>query len=248
MSIEFNNTTTRKGIIQGIERALKMNSGDISGNTTKLKDFTAEINVAKDEVDALIQAVGGKWGHDDPNHTKYPELTMDLVANQRDYFLIQDQQGNYITDIYKVFVKGEDADSIYQEVCPIDSEREEGVDQFYDGQEATGVPYRYNKNGGGFFFDPIPDYNQTDGIKVLFQREGSYFTFDDTTKVAGFSPLHQEYLILKPSYRYARDNGLSNKDELKRDLDEMKKSIEEYYGNRDIRDETVFETSSFNYR
>lgn len=235
MSLYFNDTTKKKGIIQSIERKV-LNYGDISSNTEKLKHWTAEVNIAADEVWAKIFQSAGTFQADDINHTDYPELTLNLVSGQRDYFFTTDERGNLILDIYKVFVAQEDnvgGNVLYNEIYPVDSDRDPGTSDFYDGLDTTGTPYRYNKTGRGIFLDAVPGYSKTNGIKVLFSRESLYFTYTDTTNKPGFDGLFHELLALIPATKYAEDNNLQNATKLRGRTDKMMKELEIYYSHRD---------------
>lgn len=240
MSLYFNRTTQKDGIIQKIERMLGFADGYISGNTSELNKFTSEVNLALDDVLHIIFQVDGTWQFDDSNHSDFPTIFTNLVSGQRDYTFVQDESGNLVLDIYKVFVaRNDNSGTYYDELTQVDPETSEKYlnTGFTDGQNVTGTPYKYNMKANGIFLDPIPDYNKTNGIKVFINREASYFTTSDTTKKAGFDGLYHEYLAIKPAYNYARDNGMARAEQLKRDLLEMEERIREHYSrkSRDVR-------------
>jgi hypothetical protein len=207
VSIQFSNTTTKNGHIQICERQCGFNDGEISGNPTRLAQFTGMLNVAYDDALSTIFKSAGTWQFDDTNHTDFPFITTNLVSGQRDYTFTNDENGNLILDIHKVFVKNQSG--VYEEIYPVDQQSDYGMEGFTDGQNETGLPYRYDKTGNGIFLDPIPSYNATAGLKLFINREAGYFLTTDTTKKAGIDGLCQEYLSLKASYTYARDKGLN---------------------------------------
>lgn len=209
-----------------IDRNCKSNS--VSYSTA---DKTADENLAIDFVYATIFAAGGTWQFDDSNHTDYPIITTNLVSSQRDYAFTTDENGNLILDIYKVMVK--DSSGIYHEIDPVDVQSEADMDSFYDGQNVTGTPTRYDKTANGIFLDKIPSYNSTDGLKIYINREGSHFLTTDTTKMPGFAGLYHEYVALRPSYQYAYRNGLPNTLLLQNEMITMERKIEEHYGKRE---------------
>jgi len=239
--ILYNDVTNKGGLIQLIERNCKLGDGRISGNTSLLKDFTADINIAKVELLRLIFRSSGKWQFDDSNQTDYPIITTNLVANQRDYSFTTDENGNLILDIYKVMIK-DAVSGLYSEIYPVDQQSDEDMQSFYSGQNATGTPTRYDKTANGIFLDCIPADNVVGGLKLFINREGTYYVYTDTTKTTGVDGLCDEFLGLQPSYRYAMRNGLSNKEEFKRDLEELKKEIAKRYRDRG-RDESPMITS-----
>ena len=163
-------------------------------------------------------------------------MTTNLVLGQRDYTFTTDEQGNLILDIYKIMVKTESG--TYQEIYPIDQQTDVATDSLWDGQNNNGVPYRYDKTANGIFLDAIPSYNSTNGLKIFINREGSYFTTSDTTKKPGFAGIFHEYIALYPSYLYAMRNALPNKNDLKRDIEEMETKIQQHYRDRS-KDETL---------
>jgi len=236
MSLVFSNPTTKNGIIQGIERTLFGDAGDtrISGNTTLLARFTGEINIALDKAITIALTADGTWQFDDTNHTDYPEITTTLTSGTRRYSLTNvtaDAGSNLNLEVYKVFVK--DASGTYIELEPVDVQSG-GWDNesFFNGIGTTGVPSRYDKTGKWIDLDPIPNYTVAQGIKVLISREGSYFTVADTTKKPGIQGNLHEYFVLRPSYIYARNNGMAIAGALKADMEEMERRIEEAYSHR----------------
>lgn len=231
MSLAFSNTTTKGGILQLIERNVKLGDGGITGNATRLAEFTSDVNLALDDVLSTIFEVGGTWQFDDSNHTDYPIITTNIVSGQRDYTFVTDEQGNLILDIYKVMVADEQGN--FSEIIPVDQQSRLSPPGYNDGNNTTGLPNTYDKTANGIFLDAIPNYNRTGGLKVFINREGSYFATTDTTKKPGFAGLFHEYLALRPSYQYAYRNGLENTKLLKQEMLEMEDKIRNYYKARE---------------
>lgn len=232
MSLQFSDTTNKGGIIQAIERKLKLGDGWITNDTKNLKDFTARINIAVDRFVALAMKAGGKWQLDDTNHVDYPIITTSIVSGQRDYTFTTDETGNLILDVYKVMVK-KTSSGPYEEIDPVDQQSDSSMSSFYDGQNSSGVPTRYDKTGNGIFLDLIPNYNATNGLKVFINREFSRFVSTDTTKMPGFSGLFHYYVVLLPCYEYASENQLPNVNDIRNDIVTMERQIEEHYSARD---------------
>jgi hypothetical protein len=228
MSLQFNDTTNFKGIVQLYERELGMPRGTITGN--RLKELTADVNLAWDSYLALALRASGTWQFDDSNHTDYPILTTDLVANQRDYAFTVDSGSNLILEIQKVLVS--DASGNYREVDPVDVQTEKDTQGFYNGDNATGVPQKYDKLANGIFLDPIPSYNYTAGLKIYVNREPSYFTSSDLTKKPGCPGIHHRYFYLRPALDYARVNNLANLGAISASVMALENDIEEYFGKR----------------
>lgn len=231
MSIPFSNTVAKNGIIQQIERKLGFDDGYISGNATRLAQFTADVNLALDKVLALIFQTGGTWQFDDSNQTDYPIISTDLVSGQRDYSFVTDETGNLILEVYKVMVA--DPNGVFHEVYPVDVESGRAPENYDSGLNIQGIPTTYDKMANGIFLDAPANYNYTLGLKVYVSREGSYFATSDTTKKPGFAGLFHSYLALHPAYAYASTKIPKIAAALKNDLKEMESDIQEYYRSRE---------------
>lgn len=233
MSLAYNQTgTNKRGIIQAIEGYLGFQDADISGNAANLAYFTRLVNSGMDEVLSLIIPASGTWQYDDSNQTDYPIITTNLVASQRDYSFTTDGSSNLILDIYRVFVKVSTT-GVYNEIYPFDSQSDYGSEGFTDGQNLTGVPWRYDKTANGIFLDPIPATSITSGLKMYINRESTYFATSDTTKFPGFVGLFHDYLALYAAYDHAFINGLSQANSIRDKMLRMKQEMIEHYSKRE---------------
>jgi len=196
-----------------------------------ITDLTADANLGLAKAWSIIFSSNGKWQWDDTSNTDYPIITTDIVENQRDYAFLTDNSGNLILDIYKVTRKNEDG--IYEEIYPVDVQSDEYTESFYDGQDITGIPMTYDKTANGIFFDVLPSYSSTAGLKIYINREGSFFTTSDTIKKPGFAGLFHEYVVLFASYKYASRNGYKNKQDIYNDMIIMENEMRKYYGKRE---------------
>ena len=229
MSLSFSDTTNFKGLVQLFEREIGASRTDVSGNTNRLKEFAADANLALDSYLRMAFPAEGKWKLDDSNHSDYPEITTNLVANQRSYLFTSDENGNLLLDIYKVYVK---VGSAYVEISPVDADKDANVSSFTDGLNTTGTVSRYDKTANAILLDPIPSSNVSSGLKVSINREASYFTYTDTTKKPGFAGIHHSYFFLKPAEDYARRNNLTSYPRIQNDIMKLEREITEFYGHR----------------
>jgi len=248
MAIPFNATATKKGLIQLIERRLGFADAFISGDTTRLARWTADINIAIDKAFHIIFGADGRWQYDDSNHTDYPIINTDIVASQRDYSFTTDANSNVILDIHKVLYRSSTT-APYVELFPVDVQQdpEWRVSSLADGLETTGQPTHYDKTANGIFLDPVPSANVTKGLKVYINREGHYFSTTDTTETAGFAGLYHEYLAVEPMYRFAVDKGLRNVNILAVEVEKLEKAITDYYSRRDKHDTTIIRNEPITY-
>lgn len=220
------------------EREIGVDRGYVSGNTNRLLEFTADVNSALDEYISVAIRASGRWQFDDSNHTDYPIILTNLVANQRDYSFTSDENGNLILDIYKVLVA--DSSGTFREIKSKDAQFDKDTQGYWDGQNTTGTPNSYDKTANGIFLDPVPDVNVTNGLKIYINREGSYFTSADTTKKPGVPGIHHHYFYLKPAMDYARRQNLAIYPQIQREVikligDEMSGNnglIQQYFSER----------------
>lgn len=240
MSLQFNDTTNKSGIIQRIEQELGFPDGYISGDTTRLKQWTASVNLSLDAALAIIYTADGRWNFDDGNHTTYPILTGNFMAGQRDYSYVADSDGNLTLDLERVFVRKSTTDP-YVEIFPVDVQSDPAgvIGGLADGMNVTGWPSRYDKTGTGIFFEKIPPEDVTGGFKLYVSREGSYFTTSDTTKKPGFDGLCHEFLVLDSVYRFSRGGTHAKTETFKRDLAEETAKLKKRYSRR-AKDEENF--------
>lgn len=240
MSLAYSDTSGKDGILQRIEQELGFPDAFITGDTTRLAQWTGSVNLALDRAFHLIFSADGRWNFDDSGHTTYPILIGNLVDGQRDYSFTADSDSNLILEIHRVWVRMSTTEPYY-EVFPVDvqSDREGLISPFADGLNSEGRPDKYDKTATAIFLDPIPNASVTAGLKVYVNREGSYFLTSDTTKKPGFAGLYHEYLVLEPAYRYARAHNLQNREVLKRDVLEMEKQIIDFYSRRDKHDRII---------
>lgn len=231
MSLQFSDTTAKRGIVQEIEKELGFNYGDVSGNTELLKEVTSLVNLSLDDFWAIALPASGKWQLDDSNNTDYPIITANLVSGQRDYSFTVDGSSNIILDIYKVMVA--DANGVFREVSSVDQQGDTDMSTFYDGQNATGTPVRHDKTANGIFLDPVPNYNYTGGVKVFINREASYFVYTDTTDKPGVTGIFHRYFVLNPALTYARRNNLASHNRIQQELLKMEAAIKYHYAGRE---------------
>lgn len=193
----FSSSSDGAGLVEDVDFLVQ---SDVS--SYPLNDKTRNINRGYDEAVSIILKSDGRWEFDDQNSTDLPIATTNLVANQQDYsydssFLViervevQDQNGNW------------------RALLPFSQS-----DVVKDGSSLTqfmntaGTPLYYDKSANSMFLYPVSSYNATNGLKVYFKRNISYFVPTDTTKTPGFaSPFHR-YLSLSAALDYAMAKGL----------------------------------------
>lgn len=222
--MEFNNVTTKDGIIQDCEFWLfGGNYGQISGNANLLATFTALSNRALDSVTTAILESDDRWEFDDTTYTDYPIATTDLVNGQRDYVLS-------VSHLKVIRVEWKDSNGNWVLGKPIDLlDITVARDEFLN---TDAVPIYYDKLATSVFLYPAPNYDSTGGLRVYYQREPNYFTNVDTTKKPGFANICHRLVPLKACYDYAIANDQSKLAVLDKEITKRDLELRKFYGRR----------------
>ena len=187
--MQFNDTTSRTGLIQECEGLLGMETKTISGNTTLLKDFTRRINNRYSQVDYLIFEFHGGWKYDDLNKADLPIATADLV-NDQDNYEIPDES----LEIDGIAIQETNSGNFIKLTPSRKSQAE--LEELYT---VSGFPEVYKLVGRSIFLYPTPSTDQTatsDALKVYFSRSSTSFTDTNTDLEPGFAkPLHRMLAI-----------------------------------------------------
>jgi hypothetical protein len=246
VSLQYNDTSTLRGIIQIYEKELGFAEGRVSDSTTAMQEVTADINLALDDFVEMAIKSDGTWQWDDSNQTDYPIMTTNLVDGQRDYAFTTDGSGNLVLEVLRVFVAN--SSGLYGEIYPVDAASDEDTWSFSDGQNSEGQPCRYDKTANGILLDPIPSYNYTNGLKLYVNREASYFTTSDTTKKPGVPGIFHKYFPLRAAQDFARRNSLAVLPRLEAEVARMEANIKGYYGRRARDERHIITTARINHR
>lgn len=179
--MDFSNTTTKAGIIQRYERHSLLGDGVVSGDTTLLRQVTADINEVLYELTGDIILSSDDFDWDDPTRSDFPIATTPLVAGQRDY------QFDSIS-----FLKLKRVDITYDGVNyyraePFDSATyQEGLgnDTNTDANFDKSHP-KYDPKSFGFWLYPrasAADVAAGAKARIEYTRAYDEYTYDDTTK------------------------------------------------------------------
>ncbi len=229
--MNFSDTTNKDGILQKCELYLfGSNYGSITGSTVRLAEFTGLSNDAMDNVSDILLNSDNTWQWDDTNNTDFPIATSDLVNGQKDY--------SFASTFLKIErVEALDSTGSYYPLYPIDTADFKQMNITETEYSTTnGLPIHYDKIGNSIFLYPQPDTTQvtaTDGLKVRFQRAGSYFATTDTTKEPGFASIFHKLIPLYASLEYASANEMVNKvNMLTGKIEKAESRLEKFMGKR----------------
>ena len=204
-----------------------MSAGDISGDTTLLKDFTRRVNARYRIVNSIIWESTGTWEYDDSNYTDLPVATTDIVDEQQDYSLPSTAQ-----KIDRVEIK--DTNGEWTRVEPIDKSMvESAMAEFY---ETPGIPEYYDLMGDSILLYPKPDTAQTavdDALKLYFSRDINEFSYTDTNTEPGFAKPFHRILSVGAALDYAISYEMWNKvNQLRAEWNSLEQRLRSFYGFR----------------
>lgn len=225
MGISFSDTSTNSGILQQARDLARVDSTQWA--TQKV------VNSCNNWLNRIFtkgKNLDFKFQLDDTNHTKLPEGTTNLVANQSDYSFLTDEDGNRITNLTRVEVLN--PDGLYVQLIPMDQAQLNGV-ALEEWNKTANLPIYYDKIADNVIrLYPKPATSVTNGLKYYFQRSPSYFVATDTTKQPGVADdLHRGFVVAS-AYDCALTLGLANLQPLSVELAKEEQKIDDYFASR----------------
>ena len=188
----YSDTTNKNGIIQTIEFYTNKGDAGISGDATLLKVITSRVNDAFDRIMPLLLSYSDKIRWDDTNHTDLPFGTFNIVSGQSDYSLGEDDNSLDILNVTDVRILQSASGTDYKTLQRLTMDDERAIEAMSPNSGETGIPTHFLESNGTLFLFPQPNYASTNGVKIFFEREQSYFTSADTTKEPGIpKPFHR---------------------------------------------------------
>lgn len=211
----FNDTTNKAGLIQTVEFWTRLEDGAISGDATLLKQITARINSGFDSIMPLLLSYTDYIRWDDFNHTDRPIGTFNMVSGQSDYTIAEDDNSLDILNIMNVRAVQSSTGTEYRTLSRMLINDDRAVDAMSPNPSVSGAPTHFLEVGNTIFLYPEPNFSATNGIKIFFEREQSYFASTDTTKEPGIPKPFHELLALYAALDWnavhrATDQGLMN--------------------------------------
>ena len=225
----FSDSTTKLGIIQQIEFWCRLPDGTITG--TSLKQITGRVNGAFDMLMPRLLSYSDQIRWDDLNHTDLPIGKINMVSGQSDYKVTEDDNSLDILNLTNLRILESASGTEYRTLTRMLPDDEFALDALSPNPSVSGTPTHFLEVGNRLFLYPEPNYSATDGIKLFFEREQSYFASTDTTKEPGIPKPFAELLILYTALDYvlvyrAKELALITRLEARiakkeRDLDDM---------------------------
>jgi hypothetical protein len=219
--MDFSNSTTGDGLIQECERISTLGLGNITGNASRLKDFTARLNAAVDRFHAIAFRNDALWNFDATTQDDLPIADADLEDGIGDYAF-----DSGLLSVTQAFAK--DSLGISHELMEQD---DKAAPNAYIGTE-SGSPTHYELSGNSIILYPKPNYDMPDGLTVTFRRTAPRFAAADTTQAVGVPSLFHPFLAKHASFPYLVEHSLRHASAVAADIAKDELAIANFVANR----------------
>jgi len=172
----------------------------------------------------------GQWLFDDLNQTNLPIGVANLVSGQYDY-----EFADEVLVVQKVLAK--DSVGTWTELRPYGFEDDELDNLWKLTSGNSGSPVRYQKLAHSILLDPVPNYNSTGGLKVVFKRNAPRFASTDTTTDPGIPSIFHVYLARYASLPFLIEKNLPQANGVASLIQQDEQAIKDYFSvrSKDIR-------------
>lgn len=228
--MQFSNSTTEGGMIQEVDRIC-----GATDNTYTLKAKTARINQALDRFVALALECDDEWQWDDVNQTDLPIATTNIVSGQYDYAFDAS-----LVSVTKVLVA--DSAGTMREIPQVDQYDWPSHNIFEQPAGNDGTPNKYDILANSIFLDPVPNYSELAGLKVVFKRNAIKFVSTDTTTEPGIPVLFHPYLCRYAALPFLIEKKLPQMRAVSDQIMIDEVAIQDFMANRDRTRPTVMKT------
>jgi hypothetical protein len=194
------------------------------------------VNNYLDTVAGYAIGADRKFQWDDTNHTALPIGTTNLVANQREYSFLTDEQSNRILTLTRIDVK--DTNGLWRELQKIDQNNISPL-ALDEWNKTADIPMFYDLIADNVVkLYPAAKTAVTAGLKFYFQRTPSYFVATDTTKQPGVANTLHRGFVINAAYDGAIALGLPNLQPLSVERQVEIEKMKEYFMIRNQDDST----------
>ncbi|MEA2113670.1 MAG: hypothetical protein U9P63_03395, partial [Patescibacteria group bacterium] len=103
--------------------------------------------------------------------------------------------------------------------------------------EDSGMPLKYILVGKYIKLKPKPkagDVTLASGLRLWVSREVDIFTYTDEAQEPGFAEPFHRLLSLGAAFDFASVKKLSNKNDLRTEIEQLKTQLFEFYGNKNL--------------
>lgn len=193
----YNDTTNKTGVIQAEERYCGLGDAGISGDATRLKDFTYFNNLIMRKVWHTIFLSEGAWQYDDGNNLDMPIATTALVKDQVNYSIP-------VTALVVRALEYKNTGGTWAKILPLTEARIQDGGALSEFNDTPGEPLYYTLVGNIIKLFPAANFDQASSLKVFFERGSSEFVYGDTTKEPGFASQYHDIVPIGASLEYLK--------------------------------------------
>lgn len=204
---------------------LKLDVDFLCGSTSATypnTDKVRNMNIAYQQVAALIWESQTGWQYDDSNASTFAIATASLVAGQQDYELPSTAQR-----ILRVEAK--DSSGNFQRLERLDQHDVYGaLSEFH---ETDGNPLYYDMIGRSVMLYPASDSTISAGLKVYFNRDVTNLVASATTTTPGFALPYHRILSISAAIDFLDSDEEINR--LLRERSRLEKGLTRFYARRE---------------
>lgn len=192
--MKLSEKTNQTGLVQRVEFWTRRPYGT-SGDD--LRTIITNLNEAFADILPMLLMGNDKIRWDDVNNTDKPVGKINIVASQNDYKITTDDNSLDILNLVGVHILTDASTSTYTPIAKANADDPDALNFVSPPDTSvTGTPSRYLEVGNILYLDILPSYSATNGIKLFFQRQQTYFTVtgtsgDDTTEPGIPLPFHE---------------------------------------------------------
>lgn len=224
----FSDTTTKEnGLIQMYERLLGLGDAGISGDANKLIEATMYFNMANSDIWSDIWNAYGGHHYDSSEQSDLPYADQTLTSGTDVYALPTDS----------ISVKGieiKDNGGILYKLNPITLEQihEQGLAEG-NFQTTDSSPQWYSLIGRTVKLYPGPNYTQSEGFRVLYDREQVKFADSGSdTRTPGFDTPFHPLVAVGAAAIYADIKSLQRTARIEKRWQQGRADVKKFYSKR----------------
>lgn len=202
-----------------------------------IRDLNAELSL----IQVMILRDRGVLEFDDTNYTDLPVATFTITAGTREYKITEDENSNALLTKHKVGVL---KNGQYEDVPRLQVGEGSQTALLTKDTDTADVPRGYYEIGTSIVFKDMPATSTTG--KVWFDREMSFLTTADTTKVPGVPSAYHNLAAYRTAMNYAIDKTLPNQNAIQNRIDREQQLLEQYEENRRSDEPTIISVPTVN--
>jgi hypothetical protein len=226
--MQFSDSTYSQGLVEDARFLVGANS-----ITYPIADLTRNLNRRWDEAKTFLYLADGRW------QSAEAIYSVNLVSGTQGYTVPRTH-----IKINRVEVVTEAGTAV--RLKPID--KSDVSTSIVDYESTDGTPIFYELTGQTINLYPAPDYASSNGLKWWYQGTPDYFETTDTTAEPDMIQTLDRYLSVGAALDYANAKILSNKNDLKEQLADLRQMLGDIANRRNGDENIVMKTKTISGR